>query len=148
VGLIFDVLIPVLIILAIAFVWFRSMLATFLPMMRRKDRPGGARSSDHPRSLTSSGGFQRSEPAPQKAASVSLERRRDVSELVEDVERIRHRPRQSGSSPQKQMMQGQHRTSASPQAQMLARALGSPESTRTAFLIKEVLDPPVGMRGQ
>lgn len=146
-GFLFDFLIPALIILGVAFVWLRALLSKFIP----QGRPGATRvpgSRDaHPRSLASSGGFERTTGASQAVTrNVPAQRQWQDDELSEDVEKARPRRPEPQTNEQAGWMQRHAHVAETPQARMLAQALSNPQSTRTAFLIKEVLDPPVSMR--
>ena len=143
-GVLFDVLIPALIILGVGFVWLRALLSKFIPPGTGAARPP----APHPRSFASSGGA----PRPQTVATeqpvrqVPAQRAWDGYEPTGDVEKARPRNPQGQTNKQSGWMQRHPRVAETAQARLLAKALDSPESTRTAFLIKEVLEPPVSMR--
>ena len=132
-GFLFDVLVPTVIILGVAFVWFRTLLTRFLPArMRGTARPKVVGS---PRSLMESGGFSPVVRRPAKPAPAdSLETRVDLVH----VEDRPARPARDRSEPAP--------TAKPTRAHRIRRALGSRESLRTAFMVKEVLEPPVSMR--
>lgn len=146
-GFLFDVLIPALIILGVAFVWFRALFSRFLPPGLGRRSQDAHREPPHPRSLDSSGGFERGAPAPQgPTRNVPGQRQWQGYEPTEDVEKPRAKKPEPQTNKQAGWMQRHPRVAETPQARLLAKALDNPESTRTAFLIKEVLDPPVSMR--
>lgn len=131
-GVLFDALIPALIILGVAFVWLRTLLSRFLP-----PRGGAGQAvAGSPRSFMESGGMVQParRPAP-TSASDSLETRVDLAH----VEDRPARPARERSEPAP--------VAKPPSTRRIRRALGSREAVRTAFLVKEVLDPPVSMRG-
>lgn len=146
-GFLFDFLIPGLIILGVAFVWFRALFSKFLPPGSGRGPQGARPAAPHPRSLASSGGFERGAQASQgPTRNVPVQRQWEGYEPTEDVEKPRPRRPETPATTPPDFMQRHPRVAETPQARLLARALDNPESTRTAFLIKEVLDPPVSMR--
>lgn len=146
-GFLFDFLIPALIILGVAFVWFRALFSKFIPPSVGKGAQGPRRAAPHPRSLASSGGYEREPAAPQgPTRNVPAQRQWQGYEPTEDVEKPRPNKPAPQTNRQAGWMQRHPRVAETPQARLLAKALDNPESTRTAFLIKEVLEPPVSMR--
>lgn len=146
-GFLFDFFIPALIILAVAFVWLRALLSKFIP----PGRPGAPQvprgTAPHPRSLASSGGFQAEKPAPQAVTrSVPTQRQWQGYEPTGDVEAARPLRQASQTNAESGWLQRHPRVAETAQARLLAKALDNPASARTAFLIKEVLEPPVGLR--
>ena len=148
-GFLFDFLIPALIILGVAFVWFRALFSKFIP----RGLPGAPRvprgTAPHPRSLASSGGFQAGKTAPQAQAptrNVPAQRQWQGYESTGDVEAARPRKPEPQTNAESGWLQRHPRVAETAQARLLAKALDNPESARTAFLIKEVLEPPVSMR--
>lgn len=146
-GFLFDFLIPALIVVGVAFVWFRALFSKFIPPARGRGVQTPRQAEPHPRSLASSGGFERATPASQTPTrNVPAQRQWQGYEPTEDVEKPRPKKPEPQANNQAGWMQRHPRVAETPQARLLARALDNPESTRTAFLIKEVLDEPVSMR--
>lgn len=147
-GFFFDVLIPALIIIAVALVWFGTLFSRFLPRgLPRKVVPPGPWTRNapgqgtNPRSFSESGGADYPAPARPAAAERSLPASYVESTVgIEDLERrpVRSQPGTPSVAPPS--------PGASRAANRIRLALRDRDSVRTAVMVKEVLDPPVGMR--
>lgn len=146
-GFLFDVVIPALIILGVALVWFRAIFSNFLPTGRGSGQGAGRQGGPHPRSLDASGGYETPAQRSAPTRNVPAGRRWEGYEAVEQVEEPRPRRQATvAAAAAGPAANKPARGATTPQARMLARALENPEAVRTAFLVKEILDPPVGMR--
>ena len=143
-GFVFDVLIPAIIILAIGFIWLRTLFSQFLPKSWRPSgspagRVPGAGSS--PRSFTESGGTFESAPPGRMARHIQTS-----NDTVEDVAGIENRAPAPLRSQRERPVAEQPLEVRGDASEKVRRALGSPASIRTSFIVKEVIDPPITMR--
>lgn len=147
-GFFFDILIPAVIIIAVASVWFGTLFSRFLPRGRPRQAvppaPWARNASEqgaNPRSFSESGGAERSS-RPRPAAPL----RSMTASYVADTEGIENRERRSTGPKPGTRSAPPPRPGAPPAANRIRQALRDRQSVRTAVMVKEVLDPPVGMR--
>ncbi len=134
-GFLLDFLIPALIIGGVAFIWLRTLFSRFLPGRTRGGGPQRRGMVGSPRSFMESGGA-----VPPVRQGVS-HAREDSLELRVDLAHVEDRP----ARPVRDRREPAPAAGPS-SARRIRRAIGGKESIRTAFLVKEVLEPPVSMR--
>lgn len=134
-GFLFDVLIPALIILGVAFVWLRTLFSRFLPGQMRGGGSQRRGTVGSPRSFMESGG------AAPPARQVGAQARDESLESRVDLEHLEDRPARPARERREPVPEARPAS-----AHRIRRALGSTDSLRTAFMVKEVLDPPLSMR--
>lgn len=115
--------------------WIRARITRRRPIVGRP-------SIGNPRGLAESGGYDPDdEGRRQRGRPFPAVRRHPDPQIPYDVEEsIRIRPATEERAPTAST------GGVSPQALSVRRALGSPASIRTAFILREILDVPVGMR--
>jgi hypothetical protein len=123
-GVLFDLLIPLLIILGIAWAALRSF------MDRGKGEPPRVNALRPGASVAERTSMER--PARENVVSPASYTR-DPVEAPREVQEPRRRASQAST------------ISSSTRARALRRTLRNPESFRTAFILKELLGPPVGL---
>lgn len=154
-GLLFDLLIPAIIIFAVLFIWLRALLVRFIPPRPGSAADGRLNPTPHPRSFSQSGGMESASPGRQV---VSQEGRPAVRSFQGEQRRQQQEPSPQGI---REASQGtrrgmQMRASATtekpgrrgPHARRIRQALESRQSVQTAFMLKEVLDRPVSARSK
>lgn len=122
-GAIFDLLIPVLIVVGIAWGAFRAIRD------RGKSEPRRVNAL-YPRSFASG-------PSEVEVAAVPPERFTRVARQQQD---------RDADLPQRPVERSEQAKAVPSRKGPLRRVLRNPESIRTAFILKEVLDSPIGLR--